>query len=64
MNGEYSSVSGFKSRGGVGRIFSAFSYLVSGLLAAVRFESVFRQELALIASIITLAAVARLPPLE
>ena len=64
MNGEYSPVSGFKSRGGIGRIFRAFSYSVSGLRAALRLESAFRQELALIAVATTLAAVARLPALE
>ncbi len=64
MSREYPSVSDFKSRGGVGRIFKAFAYSVSGLLAALRFESAFRQELILIAIAAALAAVARLPLLE
>jgi diacylglycerol kinase (ATP) len=64
MNGEYYPVSRFKSRGGVGRIFRALGYSVSGLLAALRFESAFRQELVLIAVTTALAVVARLPLVE
>jgi diacylglycerol kinase (ATP) len=37
----------FKSRGGLRRIWNAFSYSLAGLRAAVRHEAAFRQELAL-----------------
>lgn len=39
--------SAFKSRGGVGRVFSALRYSAAGLRAAVRHEAAFRQELLL-----------------
>ena len=39
--------SAFKSRGGVQRVWRAFSYSLAGLRAAVRHEAAFRQELAL-----------------
>jgi diacylglycerol kinase (ATP) len=64
MNGENYSISRFKRQGGVGRIFRALGHSISGLLAALRFESAFRQELVLIAVAISLAVVARLPVVE
>lgn len=57
-------MSAFKSRGGVVRIFRAFGYSLSGLVAAFRFESAFRQELALIVAMIALALVAKLSAVE
>jgi diacylglycerol kinase (ATP) len=59
-----SSLSAFKSRGGVVRIFRAFGYSLSGLVAAFRFESAFRQELALIVVMVALALVAKLSAVE
>ncbi len=41
------SASGFKSRGGLRRIFQAARYSWAGLRAAFRHEAAFRQELAL-----------------
>lgn len=64
MDGGSSPVSAFKSRGGVARIFRAFGYSLSGLAAAFRFESAFRQELLLIAVVVGLALVAKLPAIE
>ena len=57
-------MSAFKSRGGVVRIFRAFGYSLSGLVAAFRFESAFRQELALIVVMVVLALVAKLSAVE
>jgi len=45
----------FKSRGGLRRIWNAFSYSLAGLRAAVRHEAAFRQELALGVPMIGLA---------
>lgn len=42
------SGSDFKSKGGVGRIFSALRYSIDGFKAAWRNEHAFRQELALV----------------
>jgi diacylglycerol kinase (ATP) len=42
------SGSDFKSKGGVGRIFSALLYSIDGFKAAWRNEHAFRQELALV----------------
>ena len=64
MDSGSSPVSPFKSRGGLARIFRAFGYSLSGLAAAFRFESSFRQELLLIAAVVGLALVARLPAIE
>jgi diacylglycerol kinase (ATP) len=64
MDGSSSSMSAFKSRGGVVRIFRAFGYSLSGLVAAFRFESAFRQELALIVVMVALALVAKLSAVE
>jgi len=47
--------SGFKSRGGLRRVLSAFGYSLAGLRAAVRHEAAFRQELALGLPLIALA---------
>jgi len=49
------SDSGFKSRGGLRRVFNAFTYSLAGLRAAVRHEAAFRQELALGLPLIALA---------
>lgn len=57
-------MSAFKSRGGVVRIFRAFGYSLSGLVAAFRFESAFRQELVLIVVMAALALVAKLSAVE
>ena len=38
----------FKSRGGFGRLHSAARYALQGLVAAVRHEAAFRQELAVV----------------
>jgi diacylglycerol kinase (ATP) len=64
MDGSSSSMSAFKSRGGVVRIFRAFGYSLSGLVAAFRFESAFRQELVLIVVMAALALVAKLSAVE
>jgi diacylglycerol kinase (ATP) len=64
MDGGSSSMSAFKSRGGVVRIFRAFGYSLSGLVAAFRFESAFRQELVLIVVMAALALVAKLSAVE
>jgi len=45
----------FKSRGGLRRIWNAFSYSLAGLRAAVRHEAAFRQELALGLPMVVLA---------
>ena len=45
----------FKSRGGLRRIWHAFSYSLAGLRAALRHEAAFRQELALGLPLIALA---------
>jgi diacylglycerol kinase (ATP) len=49
------SESSFKSRGGLRRVFNAFTYSLAGLRAAVRHEAAFRQELALGLPMIVLA---------
>jgi diacylglycerol kinase (ATP) len=49
------SESAFKSRGGLRRVFNAFSYSLAGLRAAIRHEAAFRQELALGLPMIVLA---------
>lgn len=49
------SESTFKSRGGLRRVFNAFTYSLAGLRAAVRHEAAFRQELALGLPMIVLA---------
>jgi diacylglycerol kinase (ATP) len=36
-----------KSKGGIGRVFKAAGYSLSGLQAALRYEAAFRQELLL-----------------
>ena len=41
------TVSTFKSRGGLKRVWHAMSYSMAGLRAAIRHEAAFRQELAL-----------------
>ena len=41
------TVSAFKSRGGLRRVWLAVSYSMAGLRAAIRHEAAFRQELAL-----------------
>ncbi len=41
-------VSQFKSKSGLKRIFSAFSYSVDGFKAAWRYEAAFRQELVVV----------------
>ncbi|MBS1187653.1 MAG: diacylglycerol kinase [Burkholderiaceae bacterium] len=46
---ERQPVSEFKSKSGVRRIFAAFFYSIDGLLAAIRSEHAFRQELLLAA---------------
>jgi diacylglycerol kinase (ATP) len=51
----HGSDSGFKSRGGLRRVFNAFTYSLAGLRAAVRHEAAFRQELALGLPLIALA---------
>ena len=45
----------FKSRGGVKRIWQAFSYSAAGLRSALRHEAAFRQELALGLPLVALA---------
>ena len=47
--------SAFKSRGGLARIWHAFTYSWAGLRAALRHEAAFRQELALGLPLILLA---------
>jgi diacylglycerol kinase (ATP) len=47
--------SGFKSRGGLGRVWNACTYSAAGLRAALRHEAAFRQELALGAPLVLLA---------
>lgn len=47
--------SGFKSRGGLARIWRAFGYSRAGFAAALRHEAAFRQELALGAPMVVLA---------
>ena len=42
-----SSLSTFKSRGGIKRVVNAFGYSLKGLRAALRHEAAFRQECAL-----------------
>lgn len=42
-----SSLSTFKSRGGIKRVVNAFGYSLKGLHAALRHEAAFRQECAL-----------------
>ena len=49
------SESTFKSRGGLRRVFNAFTYSLAGLRAAVRHEAAFRQELALGLPMVVLA---------
>ena len=48
--------SAFKSRGGLIRVWRAFTYSASGLRAALRHEAAFRQELALGVPLIALAS--------
>jgi diacylglycerol kinase (ATP) len=47
MTNKQSSVSEFKSKSGIKRIFSAFFYSIAGFRAAWRHEHAFRQELML-----------------
>ncbi len=47
--------SSFKSRGGLLRVWRAFTYSAAGVRAAVRHEAAFRQELALGLPLIALA---------
>lgn len=47
--------SGFKSRGGLRRVWNACTYSLAGLRAAVRHEAAFRQELAIGLPLIALA---------
>ncbi len=47
--------SAFKSRGGLMRVWRAFTYSAAGLRAALRHEAAFRQELALGLPMIALA---------
>jgi len=47
--------SGFKSRGGLARVFKAFRYSLAGFRAALRHEAAFRQELALGIPLLVLA---------
>lgn len=47
--------SAFKSRGGLIRVWQAFTYSAAGLRAALRHEAAFRQELALGLPLIALA---------
>ncbi len=46
---------GFKSRGGLRRVYKAMTYSALGLRAAVRHEAAFRQELALGIPLLVLA---------
>ncbi len=48
--------SGFKSRGGIKRIWQAFTYSAAGLRSALRHEAAFRQELALGLPLVVLAS--------
>ncbi len=46
-NIESSQITGFKSKGGIKRIFHATRYSVQGLLAGWKYEAAFRQEVSL-----------------
>ena len=48
MSDDSQTLSEFKSKSGVKRIFSAFFYSVDGLRTAWRYEHAFRQELMLV----------------
>lgn len=54
----------FKSKSGVKRIFSAFSYSMDGFKAAWRNEHAFRQELLLVIPGVIVALLLPLPPLR
>lgn len=53
-----------KSKGGLRRIWNAFTYSRDGLLAAVRHEHAFRQELVLVVPLLIAAAVLPVPVLH
>lgn len=55
MNNHDQPVSEFKSKSGMKRIFSAFSYSIEGIKSAWRIEHSFRQELILV-SVATIIA--------
>ncbi|TFW05575.1 diacylglycerol kinase [Oxalobacteraceae bacterium OM1] len=57
-------VSQFKSKSGLARIFSAFSYSLQGLKTAWRNEHAFRQELFIVVPGIVIALALPLSPLE
>lgn len=57
-------VSPFKSKRGVRRIFSAFSYSLDGIRSAWRNEHAFRQEVLLTLAMTTIACGLPVSPLE
>jgi diacylglycerol kinase (ATP) len=57
-------VSGFKSKSGLKRVFSAFFYSIDGFKAAWRNEHAFRQELMLVVPGVVVALLLPLSPLR
>ena len=64
MSDDSQTLSEFKSKSGVKRIFSAFFYSVDGLRTAWRYEHAFRQELMLVVPGVIVASLLPVTVLE